>query len=429
MPNMNQQISDDQIINCIRDIKKLERQLFSRQRLNIFEAIGFERQEIKHSKLLTYLLNPNNPHLLGDEFFKELLLSAAQESSHHKKYALKFITQNFDDLQVRAEWRSIDIYAYSRRNRLVIAIENKIDATEHGNQLERYEKKLEEKHPGDTIIRLYLTPFRSESTRRDQWIAIDYSQVLRSLKAACETKSIPKNSDSNRLIDEYINLIERSILMDNPEQKEAFDEIYAKHQVFFDAIIKHIELKEKESSLGNEIITELQKLLQKSDIQIDLQGRYSKNNGDIQLQGFTIKDWRIAEITNGQWFGKKQQSPLMWVLESNAKDGQIFELTIFLEIDKNWLKAKIGAGEVSAERFSELRNDFVGRYEFQGKANVDYNSARLIQREIDIPNKGDREDSELIAQCILDQMKGILTSTDLPAIFEELKEKLALKTQ
>ncbi|PZO20689.1 MAG: hypothetical protein DCF25_06200 [Leptolyngbya foveolarum] len=45
------------------DLDRLESML---SELNLFEAIGIIRQELKHSTLLAFLLSPNEKHGLGD---------------------------------------------------------------------------------------------------------------------------------------------------------------------------------------------------------------------------------------------------------------------------------------------------------------------------------------------------------------------------
>jgi hypothetical protein len=42
-------------------------------RFNIFEVIGMAHQELRHSRLLAYLLDPRKDHGLGDLFVKRLL--------------------------------------------------------------------------------------------------------------------------------------------------------------------------------------------------------------------------------------------------------------------------------------------------------------------------------------------------------------------
>jgi hypothetical protein len=59
------------------ELEKLEAML---DRFNIFEAVGMERQEIRHSKFLAFLLDPNESHRMGDAFVKRLLQRAVMDS-------------------------------------------------------------------------------------------------------------------------------------------------------------------------------------------------------------------------------------------------------------------------------------------------------------------------------------------------------------
>ena len=56
-----------------RELECLENLL---DRFNVFEAIGFVGQEIKHSHFLAFLLDPNQNHGLEDRFLRNLLREA-----------------------------------------------------------------------------------------------------------------------------------------------------------------------------------------------------------------------------------------------------------------------------------------------------------------------------------------------------------------
>lgn len=68
--------------NSIEKIEALEELLLDEDfitltsktgRLNVFNALQLQNQEIRHSSFLAWLLNPNESHKLGDAFLKELL--------------------------------------------------------------------------------------------------------------------------------------------------------------------------------------------------------------------------------------------------------------------------------------------------------------------------------------------------------------------
>ena len=121
--------------------------VFSRDRrfvpgLNIFEAAGLDRQEIRHSNFLAFiLLRPYESHGLGDSFLKSLLRRALENAPEPPIRPLKLVLADFSDALVTREWRGIDVLIESKANQLVWAIENKIDSTESEHQLRMYEER------------------------------------------------------------------------------------------------------------------------------------------------------------------------------------------------------------------------------------------------------------------------------------------------
>ena len=119
-----------------------------------FEAIGMVRQEIRHSHFLAYILDPNRPHRFGSTILRMLLQQIANEAGPIK---LPFSTldihfQQLDTVRIRREWRDIDLLIEipSAQGGLgtVIAIELKIDAAEHSEQLIKYKGIVESEYSG-----------------------------------------------------------------------------------------------------------------------------------------------------------------------------------------------------------------------------------------------------------------------------------------
>jgi len=79
-------------------------------------------------------------------------------------------------LEVSREWQDIDILLRNESNHLVVVIENKIDATEHSAQLERYWKAARTHFPGENILGIYLTP-DGEKSSHDEFVSIGYEQI------------------------------------------------------------------------------------------------------------------------------------------------------------------------------------------------------------------------------------------------------------
>ena len=66
------------------DFLRLDRWL---RKFNIFDAVGIERQELRHSDFLAFLLNPYRDHGLGGTFI-EILLNEIQKNYPKSKKPL-----------------------------------------------------------------------------------------------------------------------------------------------------------------------------------------------------------------------------------------------------------------------------------------------------------------------------------------------------
>jgi hypothetical protein len=138
------------------DLERLESLV---TQFNIFESIGAVRPELRHSDFLAFLLNPQQNHGLRDVFIKKLLRQAisAADGVQVPVTAIDLDTWNLEQLEVSREWKNIDILLTDEGKHLIVAIENKIDTSEHSDQLERYWQTLQEHFPGRRILGIYLT--------------------------------------------------------------------------------------------------------------------------------------------------------------------------------------------------------------------------------------------------------------------------------
>ena len=138
------------------DFRRLEEAL---DPINIFEAVGVTRQEIRHSKFLAYLLDPGGNHGLGTRLTQHLLQTIVRQAEQPVGIsAIDLDLWNLDAIEVRREWRSIDILLLDHSNHFAVIIENKIGSGEHGNQLDRYWTDVQVAYPGWKIIGLVLSP-------------------------------------------------------------------------------------------------------------------------------------------------------------------------------------------------------------------------------------------------------------------------------
>lgn len=208
--------------------------------LNIFSMLKLDRVEIRHSNMLSWLLNPNELHGLNDKLLKKFLIYATKGTNINIMKRLTPVDvdlMNLDDAVVYREKDNIDILIVSESSHLVLAIENKIGSSEHSNQLEKYKTGLLKDYPNNYhFVLIYLTPDGEESSDADNWISMSYEFILEEISNLINIYKIP---DKARLyIEDYIKAIRRSVV----EDKEIVDickKIYFKHQEAFDLIFEN----------------------------------------------------------------------------------------------------------------------------------------------------------------------------------------------
>lgn len=202
---------------------------------NMFDILKISRTEIRHSNMLSWLLNPNENHGLGDLIirgFVQYVVSAFPNDTD----VFSTLLMDFHDFTVQREWHHIDVLAVSRDEKFVMCIENKIDSGEHDNQLDRYRTIVEETYPDYRKMFVYLSPEGYESSDSDNWCSMGYQDVLTIIEnAKRKTKLLP---DAELLINNYVETIRRTIVGDEKLSKICA-EIYSKHQKALDLIFEN----------------------------------------------------------------------------------------------------------------------------------------------------------------------------------------------
>ena len=144
-----------------------------------FEAMNMVRAEIRHSAFLATVIDPGGTHGFGDTCLRALLDLAIIGSAGTSASRLDLHLAELGNAYIRREWRSIDLIAVIAEARIVLAVEVKIDASEHGDQLSRYRKIVEETWPGEdwTRILVYLT-LEGREASEDSWVPVSFADVL-----------------------------------------------------------------------------------------------------------------------------------------------------------------------------------------------------------------------------------------------------------
>ena len=204
---------------------------------NLFDVLKIARTEIRHSNVLSWLLTPNENHGLGDSILKGFIQYVVTNFYDENDPSI-FSTLLMDchDFVIQREWRYIDILATSSEHKFLLAIENKIDSSEHDDQLNRYKKILDTTYPGYKAMYIYLSPSGDESSDPDNWCLMGYQDVLNIIEAERTKKKLLPEVEL--LVDNYIQTVRRDIVGDENLAKICA-EIYAKHQRALDLIYEN----------------------------------------------------------------------------------------------------------------------------------------------------------------------------------------------
>lgn len=135
------------LIELFTFVQRIKDENKKNEEFNVYDAIGFNTQEVIHSKLIAFLLNPRSAHKFGSQFLKSFLSQ------------LGLIDFRVDNVCVstekRAGKRRIDIVIENDDS--ILIIENKIWHNDSPCQLEDYYKYCK-KSKGNVEV-MYLTPY------------------------------------------------------------------------------------------------------------------------------------------------------------------------------------------------------------------------------------------------------------------------------
>jgi len=243
-------------VSEVTDIEALERFVLDNEELvaledrvgsfNVFDALGVVHQEIKHSHFLAWLLDPGESHGFGALFLRPVLMDILRSMPPESRpfNPVELDGAELGGVQVRREWRNIDLLIECREPRIVIAIENKVYASEHSNQLSRYQKIVNEHWAGDPKVFVFLTREGDEPSEED-WTSYSYEQLHQVLSRTLRRHESTIGDDVRVFVEHYRRLI-GSRLMDDPKIKELCEKIYKQHRQAIDLIVQHVGSKGSE---------------------------------------------------------------------------------------------------------------------------------------------------------------------------------------
>jgi hypothetical protein len=189
---------------------------------NIFRILKISKTEIRHSNFLAWLLDPLESHNLREVFLKRFL----------NEISIDLEISGIDGIEVRREWRNIDLLVLT--SEFAICIENKVESTEHSDQLLRYKNIVRENFPDKKLIFVYLTTYRLDPSD-DDYKSFSYDQIVGILERVIELYGRTIISDVKLYLQNYIETLKLEIMANHEYNKLAI-QLYNRHKDTFDFI-------------------------------------------------------------------------------------------------------------------------------------------------------------------------------------------------
>ncbi len=256
--------------------------------VNVFDILGVDRDENRHSDILAWLLDANASHNLGDALVREIVRTIIKYNSN----------KGYDVI----EWAGIDYYCGSpvreknverqpgKRGRLdlfleydtpnkgkkhLIVIENKIDSIENKGQTHDYRQAIINDYPEKeySVMFVYLSARDDAPQDEKYWSVLSYKDVLEAIQTIIDEDNSRKwgnvPDEAKQIIRDYCEVIKR--FNDDDALVQNCNLIYSKHSKAIELIAKTIKGKEKDKDV-HDICEELYKR-RKREIQLILENR------------------------------------------------------------------------------------------------------------------------------------------------------------
>lgn len=264
---------------------------------NIFSILKLSRNEIRHSNFLSYLFDPKESHGYDDNFLKDFLkLCVTDEMEEHPTISYFDVAlSDYSDMFIYREKANIDLLLISEKNKLVVCIENKIDASESAHQLKKYQDYVEKNYKDyKKKLFVFLTPNGTEPSR-EEWKIVSYDDIVRILERRQSLKQVELKVDI--LIADYIDILRRDILMDEELQKIC-QRIYKEHK---DALELIFENRPDNLSVMSELYVEALEELSKEGRIIFDSSFSGKSLVRFELKELTEEFPKLPDNTPGGW--------------------------------------------------------------------------------------------------------------------------------
>lgn len=390
------------IVNC-PELAELESLLGG---FNIFQVLGFEYGEIRHSNVLAWLLDPSESHGLDDSFLQGWLKRVLHDAPidvpitpiHVHCWSLR-------DVEVRREWQHIDlllILTMIDGAKWVVAVENKVKSQQHSNQLTRY-RRMVNRHFADAQQRLFLFLTKNgEEPADDAYIPATYSQVYQSLKESVGARGHLIGSEPLVLINNYLRLIEEKF-MNESDIAILAQKIYKQHKRALEIIFAQRPDNIKE------VAGRIEALM----VEEGKSRGFSQLRSDRQNIRFLPEQWNHPGNSHGKAI-------------RGVPHGVFLEICL-LDEKVSLQVCAYKNPEVWSERIWEISSHPPFENPRQGRKKLKHNWLQLHERKLDVEvDWDDVIDADEVAAEIVQEAMKVIASPEFQQILHRIAEELPL---
>lgn len=232
----------------LADLKALEKcpELVELEHLlrqfNIFRVLRFENGEIRHSNMLAWLFQPQETHGLHDLFLRRWLLRVASDGASAAPGGFtpaEIEAWKIVRVEVFREWNHLDVLlkiSTTSHGVRVVAIENKLRASQSEGQLARYRRQVGSAFPGAQTLFVFLTE-GGEEPEDLAYLSTQHQQVHDVLADCLREKDAALGVEPRVLLKHYLSILEERN-MGNPQITQLAKQIYRDHRRALDEIIR-----------------------------------------------------------------------------------------------------------------------------------------------------------------------------------------------
>ncbi len=224
----------------VYDNVELERLETLLDAFNPFEAMRWTRQELRHSAFLRWLLDPAETHGLQDYFLRVFLKRIARDGQGQALDVPSVVDVDgwqLDDVQVMQEWNAIDVLIRGDADHFVTVVENKVDTSEHSDQLGRYRSIVERLFPDYRKLFVYLTA-DGDPPSDQAYLSLSHRDLAAMAEVTLERKADQLSPAVRSFVEHYVDMVRRYIVEES-EIQDLCRKIYEKHRRALDLLFEH----------------------------------------------------------------------------------------------------------------------------------------------------------------------------------------------